>query len=71
MFESNKSNETKIVFSIDSQEIRQAAEFLELSPLLVLLNNAHANQRFKNDETTLHYSTVSHRGLYLFFFFFF
>ncbi|KAL9700766.1 hypothetical protein quinque_004207 [Culex quinquefasciatus] len=43
---------------LDLQEIRQAAEFLELPQLMVLLSNTQANQSFMNDETIQHYSTV-------------
>ena len=42
-----------------SQEIKQAAEFLELTQLMVLLSNTQTNQSFKNDETIHHYSSVS------------
>lgn len=40
------------------QEIRQAAEFLELPQLVVLLSNSQSNESFLNDETTKHYSAV-------------
>lgn len=40
-----------------SQEVRQAAEFLELPQLVVLLSNS--NESFLNDETIQHYTAVS------------
>lgn len=41
------------------QEVRQAAEFLELPQLIVLLSNTQSNESFMNEETILHYTTVS------------
>uniref|UniRef100_A0A182WC15 BTB domain-containing protein n=1 Tax=Anopheles minimus TaxID=112268 RepID=A0A182WC15_9DIPT len=48
---------------LDLQEIRQAAEFLELPQLMVLLSNTQANQSFMNDETIQHYSTCMKQNL--------
>ncbi|XP_063699132.1 rho-related BTB domain-containing protein 1 isoform X3 [Culicoides brevitarsis] len=48
---------------LDLQEVRQAAEFLELSPLLVLLNNTQTKQSFKNDETMKLYSMYIKKNL--------
>lgn len=41
------------------QEVRQAAEFLELPQLIVLLSNTQSNESFMNEEAILHYTTVS------------
>uniref|UniRef100_A0A336LIY4 CSON003709 protein n=1 Tax=Culicoides sonorensis TaxID=179676 RepID=A0A336LIY4_CULSO len=44
-------------------EVRQAAEFLELSPLLILLNNTQTNKSFKNEETINLYSSFMRKNL--------
>lgn len=41
------------------QEVRQAAEYLELPQLSVLLTNTQANESFLNEETIQHYTLVS------------
>lgn len=41
------------------QEVRQAAEFLELPQLMVLLSNTQSNESFMNEETIQHYTAVS------------
>jgi hypothetical protein len=48
-----------INFHSFSQEVRQAAEFLELPQLMVLLSNTQSNESFMNDETIQHYTAVS------------
>ncbi|XP_059617232.1 rho-related BTB domain-containing protein 2 isoform X1 [Phlebotomus argentipes] len=48
---------------LDMQEIRQAADFLELPQLSVLLSNIQSNQNFMNDETIQHYSTCVRKNL--------
>ena len=40
-------------------EIRQAAEFLELPQLMVILSNTQFNETFMNDETIQHYTMVN------------
>ncbi|CAO1323034.1 unnamed protein product [Diamesa hyperborea] len=42
---------------LNLQEVRQAAEFLELPQLMVLLSNTQSNESFMNEETIQHYST--------------
>ena len=39
--------------------MRQAAEFLELPQLMVLLSNTQSNESFMNEETIQHYTAVS------------
>jgi hypothetical protein len=45
-------------FVLFSQEVRQAAEFLELPQLIVLLSNTQSNESFMNEETIQHYTLV-------------
>lgn len=44
-------------------EVRQAAEFLELPQLMVLLSNTQSNESFMNEETMQHYSTYMKQNL--------
>lgn len=41
-----------------AQEIRQAAEFLELPKLIYLLSNLKSDNSALSEETSLHYSAV-------------
>ncbi|CRL03470.1 CLUMA_CG016254, isoform A [Clunio marinus] len=45
------------------EEVRQAAEFLELPQLMVLLSNTQSNESFMNDETIQHYTTCMKQNL--------
>lgn len=42
--------------------MRQAAEFLELPQLMVLLSNTQSNESFMNEETIQHYTSVRNLG---------
>lgn len=48
---------------LDLQEIRQAAEFLELPKLIVLLSNIQTNQTLINDVTIQHHSNFIKQNL--------
>ncbi|XP_070494728.1 rho-related BTB domain-containing protein 1 isoform X3 [Chironomus tepperi] len=48
---------------LELQEVRQAAELLELPQLIVLLSNSQSNESFMNDETIQHYSVYMKQNL--------